>query len=127
MLFFNRVVEVELGAEREAREDQLFGMTVAARLMSLGHVTGVLEVIPGQTEMVMLGNSSSVLGLVCLFLVVRDYVVDLRTGPSVLTFGCRPENPSWIMEVVTRFLSHLYLHLHFVRIRSSSLVVPLYR
>lgn len=57
MLFFDGVVEVELGAEREAREDQLFAMTVAAGLMLLGHVTGVLEVIPGQAETVMLGNS----------------------------------------------------------------------
>lgn len=53
VLFFNGVVEVELGAERQAREDQLLGVGVAAWI-TLGHVTCVLELVPGQTEMVML-------------------------------------------------------------------------
>lgn len=68
MLFFNGVVVVELGTEREAREDQLCCMVVAAGWMPFGHVTGILEMIPGQTEMVMLGGKRI---RTCLFLGFR--------------------------------------------------------
>lgn len=47
MGFFNRVVEIELRAEREARDDKLLGVTLAAGSLFLVDIAGVLEMIPG--------------------------------------------------------------------------------
>lgn len=56
MLFFDGVVEVELGAEGEADEDELAGVSLFA-----GGSAGVLEVVPDETEVVVLGL------VICMF------------------------------------------------------------
>lgn len=58
MCFFGGVVEGELGAEGETGEDKLFvGFpgVVAAAAAVMGDGAGVLEVVPGLAEVVMLG------------------------------------------------------------------------
>ena len=57
MGFFNRVVEIELRAEREARDDKLLGVVVATGLVFLVDVAGVLEIVPRKTEVIMLFQS----------------------------------------------------------------------
>lgn len=56
MLFFDGVVEVELGAEGEAGEDELAGVSLFA-----GGGAGVLEVVPDETKVVVLGL------VICMF------------------------------------------------------------
>lgn len=56
MLFFDGVVEVELGAEGEAGEDELTGMFLFA-----GGGAGILKVIPDEAEVVVLGL------VICIF------------------------------------------------------------
>lgn len=89
MLFFNGMVEVELGAEGEAGEDELSGVFLFA-----GRGAGVLEIVPDEAKMVVLGIVRvSLLGF---------GLVGLQTGPFVRTGGCRLESLSLIAGRETR-------------------------
>lgn len=97
VLFFDGVVEVELGAEGEAGEDELAGVFLFA-----GGGTGVLEVVPDEAEVVVLGLVNRRF--------VRSRWMYSRTGPFVRTSGCRLESLSSIVEGAIRpLLCHCQL------------------